>query len=298
MRTLASLVSLFVSDARIIGNPDVEVHYMRKFDGNFEKSGGITFALAKKIPFERLYLSKADVIITDHDVRTTHNLLPTCIVTKSARLQMAKFTHVFAHPIQTLEETDYTNPDGTITHIMLSPRAFIDQNVSIGNGTHIFANVTIYQDVIIGENCRIESNSVVGADGLGFERDENGDWFKIAHLGGVVIGNNVEIGAGACINRGALGDTIIEDNVKIFNLANVAHNSRIRRNTLIISHSMVSGSCDIGENVWLAPGSVISDGIIIGSDAFVGLGSVVIRNVENNSLVYGNPARKREKRKL
>jgi UDP-3-O-[3-hydroxymyristoyl] glucosamine N-acyltransferase len=289
--TLHSLQSYFLDDTVIVGNPNVEVRYMRPFHADYTEQGGMTLALEKKISREQMSQSRASVIITDHRIDAPSETT-TFLVTRSARLQMAKFTHLFAHPTQTLDTVRHTNPDGSISTVQISPRAYIDSNVYIGNGTSVYANVTLYRGTSIGQNCIIHSNTTIGADGFGYEKDEHGNWFKMAHLGGVAIGNDVEIGANTSIDRGTLGDTIIEDNVKIDNLVHIAHNAHIKRNALIIAHAMIAGSCIIGENSWIAPGTMVRDGIEIGANAFVGLGSVVVKNVEAESLVYGVPARK------
>ena len=288
---LTELTSYLLNDAVIEGDKKCDVTYMRKFDGDFSKPGGMTFALKSKITFEQLTKCRADVIITDHEVNSPLST-KAWIVTKSARLQMAKLSHLFAESPQQLTNADYLNPDGKLSRIHLSGNVQISSNVYIGDGAIIYSNVSIYNKTIIGNNCIIHSNSVLGSDGFGSEKDENGDWFKIAHLGGLILGKNVEIGAGTCIDRGTLGDTEIGDNVMIDNLVHVAHNVRIGRNTQITAQAMIAGSCVIGKNVWLSPGCLIREGITVGDDAFVGIGSVVTKDVETGTRVAGAPARK------
>jgi UDP-3-O-[3-hydroxymyristoyl] glucosamine N-acyltransferase len=205
---------------------------------------------------------------------------------------MAKFSHLFSTPRMLLKTISHTNPDGTTSTIHISPATHIEPDVYIGENTSIFANVSIYQGTKIGKNCILHSNCVIGSDGFGYEPDENGQWFKIAHLGAVVIHDNVEIGANSCIDRGTLGDTIIEENVKIDNLVHVAHNVHIGKNSQITAGTIISGSCVIGKDVWLAPGSVLKDGLKIGEKAFVGIGTVVAKDVEPETRVFGVPARK------
>jgi UDP-3-O-[3-hydroxymyristoyl] glucosamine N-acyltransferase len=218
---LRDLQPYFVSDARILGNLDQEVRYIAKFSAPFTDEGGMTFALSTKVKsLEQVLDCPASIIITDYAI-TVLKPKTTFLLTQFPRLQIAKCSHAFAKPTQELQAQERMNPDGSKCLIFCSSAAHIDSNVYIGTGTSIYAGVVLYGGVRIGQNCILHSNCVVGADGFGFEKDEKGDWFKIAHLGGVWIGNAVEIGAGTCIDRGTFGDTIIEDNVKIDNLVHI-----------------------------------------------------------------------------
>ncbi|MHA1325565.1 MAG: UDP-3-O-(3-hydroxymyristoyl)glucosamine N-acyltransferase [Candidatus Helarchaeota archaeon] len=167
----------------------------------------------------------------------------------------------------------------------------VGENVCIGNNTIIHAGVHIYNNVKIGSNCVIHSGVVIGADGFGYERSELGDMLKFPHYGGVIIGDNVEIGANTCIDRGTLGNTVIERGVKIDNLCHIAHNTIIKENSVIIALSMIGGSTIIGKRAWIAPSSCLRNGIIIGDDSVVGLGAVVTKDVPNNTTVIGVPAK-------
>jgi len=168
----------------------------------------------------------------------------------------------------------------------------IGNNVSIGNGTIIRNHVVIYDNTVIGDGCLIRSNTVIGEEGFGFERDEDQVPIRLPHLGRVVIGNNVEIGALNTIARGTLDDTYIGDNVKTGDHVHIAHNVYVGKNTIITACSEISGSTRIGANSWLAPNCSIMNGISLGENVFVGLGAVVTKSVESNSVVFGNPAMK------
>jgi UDP-3-O-[3-hydroxymyristoyl] glucosamine N-acyltransferase len=124
---------------------------------------------------------------------------------------------------------------------------YIGNNCSIGENTWISANVSIYHSVSIGCNGTIHSGAVIGADGFGFAND-GGTWVKIHQLGGVNIGNRVEIGACATIDRGTLGDTIIGDGVILDNHVQIAHNVEIGENTAMAAYAGIAGSTVIGKN--------------------------------------------------
>ena len=177
-------------------------------------------------------------------------------------------------------------------NVYIGPGTVIGEHCRIGDGTIIDANVTIYHKVTIGKNCHISSGAVIGADGHGYVLDENNRYKKIRHMGGVVIGDNVDIGANSCVDRGVLDDTTIGDNTKIDNLVQVAHNVVIGENCMITGGVQIGGSCVIGDNCWLAPSSVIKNGTRVADTVRVCMNSVVMKNIrQSNITVYGDPAR-------
>lgn len=174
---------------------------------------------------------------------------------------------------------------------IIEPLCFIDNNVVIGKNCVIKAGSKIRTNVIIGDECILKENCVIGAEGFGVERDSDGTTYKIPHLGGVEIKSNVEVGANSVIAQGTIEPTIIEDYVKIDDCAFIAHNVKIGRGTFIIANSEVSGSVEIGNNCWVAPNVCIKDGIKIGDNSMLGMGAVIIKDVEKNSIVAGNPGK-------
>ncbi len=130
---------------------------------------------------------------------------------------------------------------------------FIGADVQIGKDSVLAANVTLYHGVRLGERAIIHSGAVVGADGFGFA-NQQGRWEKIAQLGSVLIGDDVEIGANTTIDRGALQDTVIGEGVKIDNQVMVAHNVRIGSHTAIAACVGISGSTEIGSHCMVAGG--------------------------------------------
>jgi UDP-3-O-[3-hydroxymyristoyl] glucosamine N-acyltransferase len=157
---------------------------------------------------------------------------------------------------------------------------FIGENATIGEGTRIEANVTIYHEVRIGQNCRIHSGAVIGADGFGFEFDgASGKLVKIPQVYGVKIGNNVEIGAGTTIDRGALNDTVVGDGVKLDNQVQVGHGTTIGDNTVISGCTAIAGSTQIGRYCLIGGAVGIVDNITIADQVEVTAMSLVSRSI-------------------
>lgn len=172
----------------------------------------------------------------------------------------------------------------------------IGRGVVIGEGTVLEHNIRIADGVLIGKDCRIKSGSVIGEDGFGFERDNDGTPHRMVHLGGVVIGDRVEIGSLNTVCQGTLEPTTIEDDVKTDDHVHIAHNCLIRRKAMLAGAVALCGGVTVGEAAWIAANSIVLVGINIGDRAFVGLGAVVIRDVLSDTTVVGNPARPLEKR--
>ena len=132
-------------------------------------------------------------------------------------------------------------------NVQIGENTVINGNCVIGNNVVLHDNVSIYSGTKIGDNSIVHSGSVIGSDGFGFAPDGE-NWEKIAHLGGVEIGSNVEIGANSVIDRGALGNTIIGNGVKMDNHIHIAHNVCIGDNTAMAGMVGIAGSVRIGKN--------------------------------------------------
>lgn len=143
----------------------------------------------------------------------------------------------------------------------------------------------------IGKNVKIGKSSILGAEGFGHVMDERGVYIRFPHLGGLSIGDNVEIGENVCIQRGSIADTRIMDNARIWHGVNIGHNCFIGKRSVILNNSTICGSVTIGADVWIAPAATVMNKITIGASSVVGLGSVVINDVEEGVMVAGNPAR-------
>jgi UDP-3-O-[3-hydroxymyristoyl] glucosamine N-acyltransferase len=205
------------------------------------------------------------------------------------------------HPSALIADTAVLGPhviveEGAVIEggVILHPGVKVGPRSRVGKDSVIFPNVVIYQDVVIGERVRIHANSVIGADGFGYaqERSAKGvKHVKIHHLGGVDIGDDVEIGATTCVDRGTLGNTIIEKGCVIDNNVQVGHNVHLEEGVVICGMSALAGSCHIEKFTVIAGLVGVSNKIRIGMGSQVAAFSAVFSNMPAGSVWGGAPAR-------
>ncbi len=160
----------------------------------------------------------------------------------------------------------------------IGPLCVIERGAHIGEGTVLKSRITIGEDCHIGARCVVHAGVVIGADGFGFAQ-HGGEWTKIEQLGAVRIGNDVEIGANTCIDRGALQDTVIEDGVKLDNLIQIAHNVRVGRHSAMAGCVGVAGSATIGAHCTLGGGAIVLGHLTLADQVHVSAGTVVTHSL-------------------
>ena len=161
---------------------------------------------------------------------------------------------------------------------VIAAGCYVGRNVVVGDRCVLHSKVTVYHDVVLGEDVTLHAGVVVGSDGFGFARSEAG-WCKIHQLGGVRIGNGVEVGANTCIDRGAIDDTVIEDGVIIDNLVQIAHNVKIGKRTAIAACTGIAGSAVIGANCTIAGAVGIVGHITIADNVHITAKSLVTGSI-------------------
>lgn len=176
-------------------------------------------------------------------------------------------------------------------NVVIFPGAYIGGETIVGNNVYIGSGVKIVGEVIIGNNVVIRENSVIGADGLSTDRDENGHAVTMPQFGGVILEDDVQIGANTTIARGAIDNTIICKGCKIDNSSFISHNVQMGADTFVVGESIMFGSSSTGERVYISGNSTIRNGIHIDDDAIIGMGAVVVKDVATKQVVKGNPAR-------
>ncbi|PKO39214.1 MAG: UDP-3-O-(3-hydroxymyristoyl)glucosamine N-acyltransferase [Betaproteobacteria bacterium HGW-Betaproteobacteria-4] len=163
-------------------------------------------------------------------------------------------------------------------NVVVHAGCVIGDGVNIGDASIIYPNVTVYHECSIGRRCILHSGAVIGADGFGFAPDGQ-TWVKIPQIGGVTIGNDVEIGANTTVDRGALEDTVIGDGCKIDNLVHVGHNCRIGENSVLAGCTGVAGSTVFGEHCIVGGAGMISGHLNIVGGTTISGGSTVMKSI-------------------
>ena len=176
--------------------------------------------------------------------------------------------------------------------VIVGAGCVIGREVVIGASSRLHANVTIYDEVRIGARVVIHSGAVIGADGFGFAIT-GGRWEKFPQVGVVVIGDDVEIGANSCIDRAALGETVIGDGTKLDNMVHIGHNCRIGKHVVIAAQTGLSGGVTVGDYAVIGGQVGVGDKARIESKAVIGSGSGILTSkiVRAGEPVWGTPAR-------
>jgi UDP-3-O-[3-hydroxymyristoyl] glucosamine N-acyltransferase len=267
---------------------------------NFANSNQISFAVSEKYKNSLKKCNAAAIIISK-------NLRQFCekdtIIVDNVDLAYSILSHKFK-VTQNIEHFNYgyqlTYPDSNISascligknvtigkSSIISANCIIEDNVSIGFNSIIEPNVTIQIGCQIGNNCVISPGVVVGSEGFGNARNNDKKWSPIAHLGNVIIGDNVSIGANTTIDRGSISDTEIHDGVKIDNLIHLAHNVIIGEDTAIAAKTGIAGSTVIGKRCMIGGAVGIVGHLKITDDVVINATSTVNRDITKPGVYTG-----------
>ncbi len=219
---------------------------------------------------------------------------PNQIITEESKAVFFGIIEHFFHQESVLPEVGqgtYISPEVVIgKNVKIGYNCVLDGKIVIGDNAQIYHNVTIINKVTLGKNCVIQSGVEIGHDGFGYSEDREYNKSMVKHYGGVNIGNDVWIGANTTVARGTIDDTNIGDGCKIDNLCQIAHNVQLSDKTAVITGAIILGSVKTEENAYIAP-SIIRNQAQIGANAFVGMGAVVTKDVPENDVVAGVPAK-------
>jgi UDP-3-O-[3-hydroxymyristoyl] glucosamine N-acyltransferase len=228
--------------------------------------------------------SLAGCVIVSPAFETQAVVRPAAIITDDPYLYFARLTRLWkAAQVQVakprIHPSAVVDPAAVIADdAVIGPLCVIECGASVGAGTVLRSRVTLGEGCKIGARCLIHSGVVIGADGFGFV-PHLGQWEKIEQLGAVRIGNDVEIGANTCIDRGALEDTVIEDGVKLDNLIQIGHNVHVGRHTAMAGCVGVAGSARIGAHCTVGGGAVVLGHLSLVDHVHISAASVVTRSI-------------------
>jgi UDP-3-O-[3-hydroxymyristoyl] glucosamine N-acyltransferase len=173
--------------------------------------------------------------------------------------------------------------------VAIGAGCYLGDKVEIGAASRLYARVTVYPGCRLGDRALVHSGAVIGADGFGIVLDGD-SWRKIPQTGGVLIGNDVEIGANTCIDRGALDDTVIEDGVKLDNLIQIGHNVRVGAHTAIAGCTGIAGSTRIGKYCMIGGAANIVGHLDIADRVIIHAAAVVTKSIRKAGAYGGHPA--------
>lgn len=257
------------------------------------------------------YTTQASILLVSNDFVPKHPIAATLIRVAdpyAALAQLMQLVEAQQTPIPTgvspqasispeaeLGEGCYVAPFAVIeagaklaAGVQIHAFAYVGRDVTIGEKTIIYPHVTLYKGVQIGARCILHAGSVIGADGFGFAPQADG-YHKIPQLGGVILEDDVEVGANTCIDRAVMGNTIIRKGVKLDNLVQIAHNCSVGEHTVMASQVGLAGSSNIGS--WCRFGGQVGIGghITIGDQVEMGGQTGVISNVPSGKVLMGSP---------
>ncbi len=233
---------------------------------------------------QQLALSQAACVIVAPALKDEAIARGACIVADNPYLYFARLTQLWqrthaprpaggVHPSAVVEPGAQVDPTAWI-----GPLCVVETGARIGAGTVLSSRVTVGARCVIGSRCILHPGVVIGADGFGFAPNA-GAWEKIEQLGAVRIGDDVEIGANTCVDRGALGDTVLEDGVKLDNLIQIGHNVQVGRHTAMAACVGIAGSTVIGAHCTLGGASRLVGHITLVDHVHVGAASVITHSL-------------------
>jgi UDP-3-O-[3-hydroxymyristoyl] glucosamine N-acyltransferase len=286
-------------EATLVGDPDVLVQRLAPI----ETAGAADLTFLSHLKYQgRLRQSAAACVVVGPAAAQAAMQRGSCIIVDDPYFYFARVTRLWKnhlepaagsaiHPTAFIDPLARLAPDVWVgafacigANAVLGPgvrigeHGVIGRDVSIGAGTRLAPRVTVLEGCVIGERCIVHPGAVIGADGFGFA-PHAGRWEKIEQLGAVRIGNDVEIGANTCIDRGALQDTVIEDGVKLDNLIQIGHNVHIGAHSALAGCAGVAGSARIGAHCTVGGGAVVLGHLSLADHVHISAASVVTRSI-------------------
>jgi len=282
------------------GNPEgIEIHYLN----DPQRVDKFTLDWINPIMPDKQKMaveSKASAIIVDPGIKYDEQIKmhqKVLIIVENPKHVIAKIgNNFFVEKLRPgIHPTAIVHPEAIIGEGVYIGANVVIKKSTIGDNTFIYDNVVVYDQCVIGNNVSIHSGAVVGVDGLGCIRLKSGELYEFPQLGGVIIDDNVYIGANTQIACGALSNTIIGKGSKINGLCFIGSNCILGKNIWITGSSMIAGSVTIGNSTTIYSKVVLREHIKVGSNVIIGMGSVVTKSIPNNETWFGNPAKSQNK---
>ncbi len=289
--TLNELTGLISVDYEIHGN--TEVNYVDNFKSitDANEHSVVWCSPSRDNKQQLAEETSARVVICDKSVNLTEDLLnhKCFIVVNNPKLVYTRLLRavVSADISPGIHGTAVIHEEARISEsAYIGPNTYIGK-CSVGDNTILHGNNFVYDGTTIGKDVVIEAGAILGAEGFGLAKDDDGSWERMPHIGGLEIHDRVEIGAGTTIDRGTMDNTVIGEGTKISKSAHISHNVRIGRNCIITGCVAISGSTTIGDNVWISPNATLLNKLKIGNDVFISVGATVTQNIKDGYQALG-----------
>lgn len=281
--SLADIAKQF--DAKLVGDGKIVVD---KLSGLNQASTGTISYITDKNYLKDLAKTQADCVIIAPEFSQYYQ--GNALISNNVMLLVAKLSHLFTKaPQPNIHPSAVIDPSAILSDTcVIGACCVIGQGVKIGSHTQIKANTTIEQGVVIGDNNLIDSGVVIGSEGFGNAVDEQGRWHSIKHFGGVIIGDDVHIGANTVIDRGRFDNTHIHTGVHLDNLIHIAHNVEIGQHTVIAAGTKIAGSTHIGKHCQIAGMVGIENQLSIADGVVIYSGSIVRQNIKTSGEYNGS----------
>ena len=302
--TLAELAQLL--EAEIVGDGQTTVCGLASLEE--AKAGDLAFVVGDRSARDRLAASHASAVLVAPDMPVDRP----AVRVPDPYLGFIRLVEEYfpqQHPAWGIDDRAVLAPDVVVGRrvsvgpyvvigdgtrlgddVVIYPGTYIGPGCHIGPGSILYANVSLYPRVALGRGVVIHSGAVIGADGFGYRRLDGGGYRKIPQIGGVLVGDGVEIGANTCIDRATLGNTIVEAGVKLDNLVQIGHNSVVGAYTVMAGQAGVSGSVRVGTGVRMGGQAGIADHVTVGDGAAIAGQAGVGIDVAPGTAVFGSPA--------
>ena len=300
--TLGDLAARYGCD--LLGDPDIEISHFSTLDSG--QTGSLSF-FSNRSYINKLRETKASAVIIRPD--DIEHCSVGAIITDDPYLLYSKIVELL-HPLRVINpgisesaaieknsnisDSCYIGPLTSISdgvkineNVYIGPGCVIHGDIEIARNSRLHANITIINSVKIGERTQIHPGAVIGADGFGNVKTPNG-WKKINQIGGVIIGDDVEIGSNTTIDRGSIENTVIENGVRLDNLIQIGHNTVIGEHTAIASSTAIAGSVNIGKNCMIAGQVGIVGHIEICDDVRINGAAVVTKDIKKPGIYSGS----------
>ncbi len=277
--TLATLVERL--GGRLCGDPDWVIAGLAPLQS--ARRDQISFLSHPKYQ-NQLAASQAGCVIVAPEFEAQASQGRSVVVTDNPYLYFARLTRLWKQTKQTyqgprIHASAVIDPHAWVAEdAVIGPLCVIERGARVGAGSVLKSRVTLSEGCVVGERCVLHSGVVIGADGFGFALHQD-QWEKIEQLGAVRIGDDVEIGANTCIDRGALEDTVIENGVKLDNLIQIGHNVHIGAHTAMAGCVGVAGSARIGAHCTVGGGAVVLGHLTLADHVHISAASVVTRSI-------------------